>query len=80
MVPMGPSPDTQVADFGATAPIDHPAEVRAASQVPPHSPRTWVLTAGAIFFSIYGFSATMRRDCCTVRWGSGAFDPMLSES
>jgi hypothetical protein len=40
---------------------------------------TWVLTAGAIFFSIYGFSATMRNDGCTVRWGP-ALDPRLRES
>jgi hypothetical protein len=31
---------------------------------------TWGLTAGAIFFSIYGFSSTMRRDGYSVRWGA----------
>ena len=33
---------------------------------------TWSLTATAIFLSIYGFSATMRRDGCIVRWGFDA--------
>ena len=40
MVPMGPSPDTQVAEPGAPAPIDQPAEAPAASpvaQTPAHS-------------------------------------------
>lgn len=40
---------------------------------------TWVLTAGAIFCSIYGFSATMRRDGCTVQWGTAA-DSRLRQS
>lgn len=31
---------------------------------------TWGLTAGAIFFSIYGFSSTMRRGGYSVRWGT----------
>lgn len=30
---------------------------------------TWTLTAGAIFCSIYGFTATMRSDGRTVLWG-----------
>lgn len=30
---------------------------------------TWSLTAGAIFCSIYGFTATMRRDGRIVQWG-----------
>lgn len=38
---------------------------------------TWALTAGAIFCSIYGFSATMRRDGRTVRWG---VDPLPRET
>lgn len=33
---------------------------------------TWTLTAGAIFCSIYGFIATMRRDGGTVQWGNRA--------
>ena len=41
---------------------------------------TWVLTAGAIFFSIYGFSATMRRDGFTVRWGPGTIDSIVREA
>ena len=31
---------------------------------------TWTLTASAIFFSIYGFGVTMRRDGYSVRWGA----------
>jgi hypothetical protein len=31
---------------------------------------TWGLTAGAIFFSIYGFTTTMRRGGYSVRWGA----------
>lgn len=36
---------------------------------------TWMLTAGAICASIYGFSATMRRGGCTVRWGTASLHP-----
>ncbi|HVB05222.1 MAG TPA: VC0807 family protein [Acidimicrobiales bacterium] len=39
---------------------------------------SWTLTAGAIFCSIYGFSATMRRDGCTVRWGADRLAPATS--
>ena len=39
---------------------------------------TWSLTAGAIFCSIYGFSTTMRRDGCTVRWGARVVGPTVS--
>jgi len=31
---------------------------------------TWGLTAGAIFFSIYGFTTTMRHGGYSVRWGT----------
>lgn len=30
---------------------------------------TWFFMASAIFFSIYGFSMTMRRNGCTLHWG-----------
>lgn len=33
---------------------------------------TWLLTAGAIFCSIYGFVVTMRRDGRSVQWGRSA--------
>ncbi len=33
---------------------------------------TWVLTASAIFCSVYGFTATMRHNGWTVRWGNEA--------
>jgi hypothetical protein len=38
---------------------------------------TWLLTGGAIFFSIYGFSVTMRSDGRTVRWGKPSADTVV---
>lgn len=36
---------------------------------------TWSLTAAAIFFSIFGFSSTMRRGGYSLRWGSAPHVP-----
>ena len=36
---------------------------------------TWGLTAGAIFFSIYGFTTTMRHGGYSVRWGAPLATP-----
>jgi hypothetical protein len=41
---------------------------------------TWTLTAVAIFWSIYGFTMTMRHDGYTVRWGARVIDPASRES
>jgi hypothetical protein len=37
---------------------------------------SWTLTAGAIACSIYGFTATMRRDGFKVRWGGATTAPI----
>ena len=39
---------------------------------------SWTLTAGAIFWSIYGFGATMRRDGYRVLWGAPRLDAVPS--
>lgn len=39
---------------------------------------SWTLTSGAIFWSIYGFGATMRRDGYRVLWGATRLDAVRS--
>lgn len=41
---------------------------------------SWTLTSGAIFWSIYGFGVTMRRDGYRVLWGAPRRDVMPSVS